>query len=97
MIHFGSSKKTIVTFIIVNTLIKIVPLYYLRAERIKVKDLLFTCVLFAVFVLWLHINRQSLIGNLKLVHDSLLYNKNKTPIMSLLAKIEKNFKNLLIL
>jgi hypothetical protein len=97
MIYFNSSIKTIITFIIVNTFIKIIPLYYLRNEHTKVRDVLFTCFLFLVFMLWLHINSQSLIGNLKLIHDSLLYNENKTPIMSLLAKIEKNFRNLRIL
>jgi len=94
MIYYSSSKKTISFFIIINTLIKIVPLYYLRNEEIRLNDIYFTCILFVIFILWLHINRQSLIGNLKLIHDSLLYNKNKTPFMAFWSKLEKNFKNL---
>jgi len=97
MVYFGSSIKTIITFIIVNTLIKIIPIYYLREEQIKISDVIFTCGLFAAFILWLHVNSQSLIGNLKLIHDSLLYNKNKTPIMNIISKVEQNFKNLRIL
>ena len=49
------------------------------------------------FVVWLHINEQSLIGNIKIIHDSLLYGKNETPFMSLLSSIEKNYKNIQVL
>ena len=94
MIYFGSKSKTIILFIAINTLIKVVPLYYLRNQRIKMSDIYFTVGLFIIFVIWLHINKQSLAGNLKLIHDSLLYNKFQTPFMSLFNRIEKNFKNL---
>lgn len=94
MILFGSSIKTLFFFIVINTIIKILPLYYLRKERITLNDVYFTCGLFFVFVIWLHINEQSLIGNVKIIHDSLLYGKNDTPFMSFLSKIEKNYKNI---
>ena len=94
MIYFGSKSKTIILFIAINTLIKVVPLYYLRNQRIKMSDIYFTVGLFIIFVIWLHINKQNLAGNLKLIHDSLLYNKFQTPFMSLFNRIEKNFKNL---
>lgn len=97
MIYFGSKSKTIILFIIINTLIKIIPLYYLRKQKIKIQDIYFTILLFLIFVIWLHINKQNLVGNLKLIHESLLYNKFQTPFMSLLNKIEQNFKNLEIL
>ena len=94
MIYFGSNIRTILYFIIVNTFIKIVPLYLLRKEKIQMKDIYFTIFLFIVFIIWIHINKQSLIGNLKLIHDSLIYNKDNTPFMQLISKIEKNYKNL---
>lgn len=94
MLLYGTSQRTIFYFIIINTLIKVVPLYYLRNELIKMKDIYFTIFLFLIFVLWLHINKQSLIGNLKLIHDSLLYGQDKTPFMALLNKFKINFKNL---
>ena len=94
MLLYGTSKKTIVYFIIVNTLIKVVPLYYLKNEQIKVNDIYFTCGLFVLFIIWLHINEQSLVGNIKIIYDSLLYGKNETPFMALLQKIEKNYKHL---
>ena len=53
--------------------------------------------LFITFILWLYINKQSLIGNIKIVHDSLIYGQNKTPFMALLYKIKNNFKKLEVL
>lgn len=94
MLYFGSKSKTIIFFIAINTLIKVVPLYYLRNQPLQIRDVYFTILLFIVFVIWLHINKQSLAGNLKLIHDSLLYNKFQTPFMSFFNKIAKNFKNL---
>jgi hypothetical protein len=94
MLLYGTSRRTIFYFIIINTLIKIVPLYYLRNEKIRARDIYFTILLFGIFIIWLHINKQSLFGNLKVIHDSLLYGKDKTPFMALLNKIKNNFKSL---
>ena len=97
MLMYGTSKRTIFYFIIINTLIKIVPLYYLRNKTIQTKDIGFTIFLFAVFFIWLHLNKQSLFGNIKLIHDSLLYGQDKTPFMAFINNIKKNFKNLQVL
>jgi len=95
MFLFGTSKITIFYFIIINTIIKILPLYFLRNQIIRLKDVYFTFFLFLVFVIWLHINKQSLVGNLKLIHDSLLYGQDKTPFMSLLKNNFFNYKTIL--
>jgi len=97
MLLYGTSKETIFYFIVINTLIKVVPLYYLRNEALQMKDIYFTCILFVVFIVWLHINKQSLIGNLKVIYDSLLYGQNKTPFMAILNEIKKNFKTLRVI
>jgi hypothetical protein len=97
MLMYGTSRITIFYFIIINTLIKILPLYYLRNEPVKLRDIYFTIILFGIFVLWLHLNKQSLFGNMKVIHDSLLYGEDKTPFMALLNKIKMNFKNLQVI
>ena len=97
MIWFGSNKRTIFYFILINSLIKVLPYYTLIKDKIKLSDIYFTCLLLLIFVLWLHINKQSLIGNIKLIHNSLLYNKNETPFLSLLENIKKNFIHLEII
>ena len=97
MLIYGTSRRTIFYFIIINTFIKVLPLYYLRNENIKLSDIYFTTGLFFVFILWLHLNKQSLYGNIKIVYESLLYGKDQTPFMSLINKIKKNFKGLEVL
>lgn len=97
MIVYGTSRRTIIYFLIINTIIKVVPLYYLKNEKIMMKDIYFTLLLFIIFIFWLHLNSQSLIGNIKLIHDSLLYGKNKTPFMALINKLKNNFKGLEVL
>ena len=73
------------------------PYYTLIKEPIKLSDIYFTGLLLLVFVIWLHINSQSLIGNIKLIHDSLLFNKNETPFLGWIESIKKNFKHLEII
>ena len=92
MLLYGTSIRTIFYFIVINTIIKVVPLYYLRNEAIKLNDIYFTCGLFLLFIFWLHLNEQSLVGNIKLIHDSLLYGKEQTPFMALVNKIKSNYK-----
>lgn len=100
MISFGTSISNIINFIIINTVIKILPLYYLQKETIIIKDIYFTFILFFLFVIWIHINKQTLTGNLKIVHDSLLYEQNRTPLMNIFSKIKKtlneSYKSLFI-
>ena len=92
MIIYGTSSITIFFFIIINTFIKVVPLYYLRNEKIRIKDIYFTICLFALFIMWLYINKQSLTGNAKLIYNSLLYGKSQTPFMNVLKQIQNNYK-----
>lgn len=97
MLLYGTSKRTIFYFIIINTIIKVIPLYYLRNEPINMKDIWFTFILFIIFILWLHLNKESLFGNIKVIHDSLLFGEDKTPFMAFINNIKLNFKNLQVL
>ena len=97
MLLYSTSRRTIFYFIIINIFIKVLPLYYLRNKPIKLNDIYFTFGLLLLFVFWLHINEQSLVGNIKLIHDSLLYGKDKTPFMALLKKIKSNYKSIEII
>jgi hypothetical protein len=89
MILFKTRISKIINFVIINTIIKVMPLYYLRKEKIIINDIYFTFIIFLLFVIWVHINKQTLTGNLKIIHDSLLYEKNRTPLMNILSKIKK--------
>lgn len=97
MLLYGTSTKTIFYFILINIAIKIVPLYYLINIPIKTSDIYFTCGLFTLFIIWLRINNQQLIGNAKLIYDSIVYNKNDTPLFSFLAQMQQNYKQMQII
>jgi hypothetical protein len=92
MFLYGTSRETIFYFILINTLIKVVPYYYLRNIDIKLKDIYATIIFFIIFNIWLYLNKQNLVGNVKLIHDSLIFGKIETPFMSILEKIKNNFK-----
>jgi hypothetical protein len=81
MIIKRTKKITILYFIIINFLIKVLPIYYLRAETITMKDVYMTVLLFIIFIIWLYINNISLIENIKIIYNSLVYGENKTPFM----------------
>ena len=97
MLLYGTSSRTIFYFIVINTLIKVMPIYYLRNETIKMNDIYFMFGLFLVFIIWLQINKQNLVGNIKLIHESLLYGKDKTPFIAFINKLKSNFKVLQVL
>ena len=89
MLLYKTSSRHIIYFIIVNTFIKVLPFYYLKSEKIKVKDIYFTLGIFVFFIIWLHINNESLTGNSRLIYNSLIYGKGKTPFIALLEKYIK--------
>ena len=94
MFIYNTPRETIIIFVIINIFIKVVPLYYLRKDAVKWKDIYFTCILFLIYIIWLYINNQNLVSNCKMIFKSLLYGKDKTPVMSLIKYIEKNVKKM---
>lgn len=93
MFIFETKMQSILYFITINIFIKIIPLYYLRNNIIYWKDIYFTIFLFFLFVLWLYLNKESLIGNFKLIYESLIYNKNNTPFLGFINKFKNYWKN----
>ena len=88
MVMHGSNAHTIQWFIFINTLIKVIPFYTLRNERIKMRDVWFSGLVFGMYAVWIVVNRQSLAGNYKAVVDSLIHNRDETPFLELLKKLK---------
>ena len=88
MIIRGTKRITIFYFLIINFLIKVLPIYYLRAETIRIKDVYMTTLLFVIFILWLDLNNISIIENIKVIYKSLIYGENKTPFMKFISRKE---------
>ena len=58
LIHKIAYKKycSLLPFIIINTIIKIIPLLTLLDTELTQDDVIFTCVLFVIHLIWLGIN-----------------------------------------
>jgi hypothetical protein len=87
MIKHKTNSIIIFNFIIINTIIKLLPIYYLRNELINEKDIYVSVILFFIFIIWLHINNKTLFNTIKVTYNSLIYGTNETPFMNLLKKI----------
>ena len=89
MIRFGSNFRTISRFVGVNAVIKVLPLYTIRNDLIRMKDIVATGVYFLIYLCWLYLNEESLTGNYKKIMDSLIHNRDETPLMKMLTTFDK--------
>ena len=91
MIYFGSSYETLFNFIIINIFIKLIPYYTLIQTSISYNDIKVTILLFLIYSIWVYINGKSIIEYQNKIFDSLIHNKNQTPLMFVIQKIKTDF------
>jgi hypothetical protein len=94
MIQNGSTIETIIKFIVINTFIKILPYYSIRNDKIIKKDIVASIVLFIIYIVWLYINKETLLQKYNKIYNSLIQNKNDTPGMIMMNFILKQVNNL---
>jgi hypothetical protein len=58
LIYKKSSYYNITKFIIINTFIKIIPLYLIINDKIILRDVIASIILFLIYLLWLFINNK---------------------------------------
>lgn len=88
MFSFGSSRKTLIMFVIINTIIKLIPFYTLRNETIQWKDIYASILLFLIYAVWVYVNGKSVIEYQNKILNSLAQNRNETPFMYFLDRIQ---------
>ena len=91
MIYFGSSYETLFYFIIINIFIKLIPYYTLIKTSITYNDIKVTLLLFLIYSIWVYINGHTVIEYQNKIFDSLINNKNQTPLMFLIQQIKQYF------
>jgi len=79
-------------FLLVIVISKIIPYYIIRNEYIKVNDIIFTLLLFNLYLVWLLINKKDFKAITSTIMNSLLKDDHKTPFMFFFKKIETYFK-----
>ena len=89
MLLHGSNMRTVFWFIFINTFIKVIPFYTVRNERIQVRDIWFSGLVFGMYAVWIALNRQSLTGNYRAVVDSLIHNRDETPFLAFIKKLKQ--------
>jgi len=94
MIQNGSTIETIIKFIVLNTIIKIVPYYTIRNDKIREKDILASIIIFIIYIIWLYMNEETILKKYNNIYKSLIQNKNDTPGMIMLNFLLKQIKNI---
>lgn len=89
MFYFGASRQTLFMFVIINTMIKLLPFYTLRNETIQLKDIYATILLFSIYAIWVYINGESVIEYQNKILNSLAQNRNETPLMYFIERIRE--------
>lgn len=87
----GASISTILKFIVIVIVMKGIPYYTLRNEKITINDIILTMLLFLVYLFWLFINKINFIQIYQKVNNSLIKNKGDTPGIMLIDYILKMF------
>jgi hypothetical protein len=93
MFLYKTKYQTIINFIIINTIIKVIPLYLMRTEEIITNDIINNFLLFLFFISWININNQNLSNNIKIIYDSIINNRNTMPLMAILNDLENYIFN----
>jgi hypothetical protein len=86
----GSTIETIIKFIVINIIIKIVPYYTIRNDKIKDKDIFVSCLIFIIYNIWLYINNTTIVNIYYKIYNSLINNKENTPGMMIIKYLIKN-------
>ena len=71
---------------------KFIPLYLIRNDKIKVNDIIFTLLLFNLYLVWLLVNDKDFVQISKDIIKTMMSDKPQTMIMMELQKLENKFK-----
>ena len=91
MCIYNTKKILIVLFIIMFFILKLIPLYTIWDDNIKLNDdIKNTSLLFIIYLVWIHLNQLNITDALTNSKNLILYNKNTMPGMTILQYIWKN-------
>jgi hypothetical protein len=94
MIVYNAPYNKIIKFVIINTLIKIIPLVIVWRDKIKCQDIYATVIYFLIYMIWLHYNRINPYKIYRRLLRPYIYNNNKdkTLLSSLYNRLIVNIK-----
>ena len=92
MIYYKVPTFNLISFLVINFFIKILPIIHLWNTKIIMRDIIAFIVVYLIYLLWLLINRQTNVFKIQNeIYESLIHGKSDTPFMSLTKKFKKYF------
>lgn len=88
----GASLSTIIKFIVIIVVMKIIPYYAIRNDKIVIKDIIVTLLLFIIYMIWLKFNDFGVLDAYNSINNSLIKNNGDTPGIMLIDTV-LNFFN----
>ena len=84
MLYYQTKQKTILLFLMLNFILKIIPLFTIRNSKIQINDVYFSICLFILYLFWIKMNITDVFINYK---KKLIFNNLYGPGMQSLEKI----------
>jgi hypothetical protein len=78
---------SVVTFLLVNLILKGVPLYTIYKTKTTINDIYAIIGLFATYTLWVNVNGTTIVKQNVKIYEAILHSKNESPIMHAVSKI----------
>ena len=91
LIVFGATVSYISLFLLINVIIKVIPLYKIYNTKTTITDIYALIVLFIIYAVWLYINNSTVLEYQSKIFQSILHGTNETPAMWLVEKIRGYF------
>jgi hypothetical protein len=90
-IAFGANISYIALFLLINLILKGIPLYTIYRTKSTVKDIYALVCIFAIYTIWVYANGGTVLEYLQKTFESILHGKNETPAMWVIAKLRTYF------
>ena len=87
MIYYKTKFRLILLFLTMFLILKIIPIYTIWNEKIKTNDIIFTFILFIIYLFWCIINNRKINNFTKTTKDLVFHNKNTLPGIFFLEKL----------
>jgi hypothetical protein len=88
---YGCVISSIVTFLLVNMILKGLPLYTIYNTKSTAKDIYLLLGLFAIYTLWTHMNGTTVMQYNAKMFQSIMHGKNETPAFWAISQIRGFF------
>ena len=89
LVLYGGVISSIVLFLLVNVILKGVPLYTIYNTKSTITDIYVLMGLFVLYTIWVQLNGTDFIRHNIKIFQSILHGKNETPTMWLIANLRR--------